>query len=478
MMNFDIKKSFRNKNFKYGGYATAVTAVVLAILLIVNLVAGRLDLKFDLTKDKMFSLSETTNKILADLKSDVKVYALYQSGNENLSVREILDKYKSGSRRISVEYKDPVLYPQFANKYSTNNQEVGTGYVIVESGSKFKTISEYDMVNYNYSDPSNPQAESLAIEQRLTSAIMYVTSEENPVINVLEGHNEAAVSPELQQVFDNQNYTTKSLSLLTGDTKLELESTLLVIAPKKDISNDETTKIKDFLAKGGRAIFLMDITNTEMPNFNSVLAAYGLGLQKAIVVEGDQQHSAQLPIYLLPDMQSHEIVSPLISNNFPVVIPVAQGIELLKLKKQSTTIETFLTTTKDSWGKTNLDATTFEKETGDIGGPFNLAVAVTDKIDPADPDKVAKLVVIGSANFTNSQFISLSNGANSDLVMNSINWLQDKEDSITVSPKSLTSEYLTINTLQQLVYSGVVVILIPLGIMIAGLVVWSRRKHR
>jgi ABC-type uncharacterized transport system involved in gliding motility auxiliary subunit len=244
------------------------------------------------------------------------------------------------------------------------------------------------------------------------------------------------------------------------------------MSPKKDISTDEADKIKSFLAGGGRTIFLMDLTPTDMPNFQSVLNSYGVALQKAIVVEGDPSYSANNPIYLYPEMGSHEIMSPLKSGNLPVIIPLAQGIETLSLKKASVTITPLLTTSKNSWGKTNLEATKADKEPGDLTGPFNVAVAISD----TGGTKESRLVVIANSAFMTGQFAGI--GGNIDFFTNSVNWLQDVKENISIAPKSLNTGYLNINSLQQLLFSGIVVIVIPLVIIVYGIMVWLRRRHQ
>ena len=132
-----------------------------------------------------------------------------------------------------------------------------------------------------------------------------------------------------------------------------------------------------------------------------------------------------------------------------------------------------LTTTAKSWGKKNLTSASTEKETGDIDGPFDVAVAITD----TQTAGTAKIVIFSSSGFLNSQISTVTNGGNLDLFMNSMNWVQDLKDNISITPKDLTSEGLKITQAQTLGYSGLVIIVIPAIVMIAGVVVWLRRRH-
>lgn len=472
-LKLNIKDSFKRRSFQKGGFSLLLSIVVIAAVIAVNLAAGKLNLKYDLTKNKLYSLSDQTYKVLGALKDNVDIYVFSESGKEDPTTSAIINKYKAGSKKINVEYKDPVKYPQFAKQFSQNGTDVSSGSIVVKSGSKFKLISSNDLVNYSYDPSGQPTADSLAVEQMVTGGIINVTSKETQTIETLTGHQEMELTAAVTKQLQTENYTVKSVNLLLKDAKLDPNSTLLIVSPQRDLAAEEASTIKDFLSKGGRAVFLMDITQNDLPNFQSVLGNYGVGLKKAVVVEGDPNASTQNPIYLVPSMESQEITDAIKSNNTPVIIPLAQIIETNNLKKDVTTVEPLLTTSKNSWGKVNLQAATINKESGDLTGPFNVAVAVTQKAQSTG-GKDTKLVVVSSARFINEQFAG--SGANMDFFMNSVNWLQDKKDAISIRPKSLEDGKITMNGLQQLAFSGLVVIVIPAAVAIWGITVWNRRR--
>ncbi len=229
MKKLNIRKSFKGNKFKYGSLSTVVTAVFLSILILLNLIVGKFNLNKDLTSNKMFSLSEQTTKILAGLKQDVKIYGFYETGQENLSVTTLLKQYKSSSKNITVEYKDPSKYPQIADKYSTDDVKVQVGFLVVESGAKYKVINPEDFVNYNYDDPTSPTAESLAVEQSITSSILNVTSVKAITIHTLEGHSEDQLSSDIQKQLELENYKIVPINLAVKDAKFEEGSVLLVV---------------------------------------------------------------------------------------------------------------------------------------------------------------------------------------------------------------------------------------------------------
>jgi ABC-2 type transport system permease protein len=215
------------------------------------------------------------------------------------------------------------------------------------------------------------------------------------------------------------------------------------------------------------------------PNINSLLNTYGVAVKKAIVVEGDQKniYNTRNPLFLIPRMNNEIIMKSLISEKLNVLIPVAQPIDILKLKRQTLDIIPLLTTTDKAWGKINIETNSLYKENRDLSGPFNVAVALGDGKNLDDLSKNAKMVIVGSSLFLDSQIISDSNDANLDFFMNCLGWLQDKQQNLYIRPKNLLASNLNINGYQQLFYSCIVIIAFPLIIFILGVIIWMRRRN-
>lgn len=477
--NFSLNKirdSFKDKKFKYGGYATLMTAVVLAILVVINLVVDQIAFKVDLTENQIFSLSDQTKQLLRNLDQPINIIGLYETGEENVLFDEILQKYRAESKYINIDYVDPVKNPTFSSKYTKDGETLREGSYIVESGDRFKVIDNYDLINYRSTQYGQWYAESLAVEQQMTSAIHYVTAEELPTIYLVTGHLEDSLPYDLRKQMELENYEIKELSLLTEEKVPEDADILMFIAPKRDMTEDEAEKVKQYLENQGRAVFLMELVENELPNFDAVLKGYGVALNRALTVEGDTSRYWQSPAWLFPNLESHDITSPMRTNNMQVLTVGAQGVEILDVKKRTLEVQPLLTTSDNSWGKVDLTFKSIQKEEGDISGPFNIAVSINDKIwnEKTAEYEGAKLVVMGDAEFLNPQFASIGNA---DFVLNTLNWLKDEHESISIRPKSIVSKYLNINTFQILLFSGIVVILIPLIILGSGFVVWLRRRH-
>lgn len=469
-----MRESFQNKKFKHGGYATMMTAVVLGLLILVNLLVDQVPLKADLTKNRLYSLSDQTYQVLDNLEQQVVIYGVAETGRENRLVDEILQKYSNRSKKVTLEYVDPYRNPGFFRQFTDDGGNISEGSYIVTSGNKYRVINRYDLYNYSYENPFQPQVTSLAVEERITGAILYVTAEKTPVIYSLTGHAENGLPYEIREKLHHENYELKELNILTagevpGDTDV-----LLMVSPKRDFTADEEEKIRDYLAGGGRALFILDMYAAELENIQSLLGSYGAALRPLVVVEGDGNHHAGNQVWLFPRMENHEILKPLNADQIPVLIPGAQSLEILPVKRRTLELTPLLLSSERSWGKTGLEINTLEKEAGDVDGPLTIALTVVDH--PGSGEKETRIVLVANSAFLNRQFINAIPG-NTDFFFNSLNWLQDRQEVISIRPKTLLTMRLRITGFQSLLLSGVTVLLIPLGVLGTGLFVWLRRRH-
>jgi ABC-type uncharacterized transport system involved in gliding motility auxiliary subunit len=481
-----IIESLSTRKLRFGGYATLLIVGALAVVLVINVLVGQIPGKLDLTKNKIYSLSEETYKLLDSLSTDVTVTTVGKLGSEDPTVKTILGKYAAHNRHEKLQTMDPDLNPGWTKQYDTTGQGLGAGTLVVAAGKKFKTIGVYDMYNYDTSnyDPANPNSQpqltSLSVEQRVTSAVQYVTADRNVTAYVLNGHGELTLaSLGMNNAVSNENYEVKELNLLTAASVPADANIVLVLAPKKDLAPEDADKLRTWLAGGGRMVVLVDVitAGSQLPNLAGLLKTYGVEVQSLVVIEGDKNKvAAQNPLFVIPSLEYHDIVSPLRTNNYDVVLIGAQAVQTLELKKRTLKIEPLLTSSAQSFGKHDIaNAKSVQKEAGDVPGPFTLAVAITDPA-PTPGGTDTKLVVVGDVKFLQQGLPSQVPG-NGDFFMNSLGWLKGQKESLTIRPKNVQQMRLSISNLWALLFSGIVVIILPLLILGSGFIVWMRRRH-
>ncbi len=471
-----IKASFTSRKFRGGAYATAVSSIVIIMVLLVNLFVTELDLKIDVSKEGMYTLTDTTRDYVKGIKDNITIYYMAQTGSEDKTFTEIIDKYANLSDKIKVEYKDPVLYPNFASQYTDESVSANSVIVVNNANKRAKYVDNYDMyqteMDYNTYQPS---VTGIDVEGQITSALQYVTTEDLPVMYMVQGHGETAVGNTLAASLAKVNVTTKDLSTLTVESIPEDCSILFINGPQNDYTEDEVTMIKDYLAKGGDAIVLADYAAESLDNFSSLMNYYGISFVNGIVLESEQgYYMGQYVNNLVPSIKSHDITSSLISEKASIVAPSAIGIQSLDTKRSTTQIEPLISTSDSAYSKIDVQSSTVEKQDGDIDGPFNLGVVITENYNGVE----SKLVVLGSTLMADEQMMAYPSIGNLDLMLNTVNFVSDKESNLAIRTRSVTQQYLTMNAAQVNFWAIVIVVIIPVFVLAFGGYICIRRRKK
>ncbi len=465
-----MKKFFTDKKIRYGTFSTVITLVFIAVLIVINLIIGEIDHKFDFTSEDTYSISEKTQTVLDGLDEDITIYTLFKTGSSDniiTRVQQVLDKYAQNPH-IKVENKDIYLYPDFVKNYTTEDKGVGVNSLIVTNGKLYKVIN-YD----EYFDTSG----TFNVESCVTGAINYVGLEGSSTVYAVTGHGEN--EPEKFTNFVKQaelaNYDFKTIDLLKNNIPEDC-AVLLITSCYRDYSADEVQKIKDYLTADGRLMCVVsDINKADHPNLISILNAYGVDIGKDYILESEPANYMQLPFEVMAQETDHSINDSLKESNYKVLAYGTNDISVLELKKQGLEIEDVLTSSPTSYLKAEGNKS-YNFEQGDRQGPFTIAAAVTDSTY-TDKSHVTKVMVIGCFYMLDSQVDAVVNGGNTTLLVNSLNWLNDREDSIYIKPKSLAGENIIIDAGTANKIKIVAWGVIPGVIFLVGLVVCLRRRN-
>ena len=431
--------------------------------------------EIDISSQKLYSIGDETKKMLKDLEKDVTIYQIAQSGSEDENIANLLKKYEDESKHIKVEQKDPVVNPKFVSQYTSD--DLSANSLIVVCGDRNKVIDYNNMyeTSMDYQTYSS-QTTGFDGEGQITSAIGYVTSENLPVLYTVEGHGEKDMDSSVKEDIEKANMDIKSLNLLTEGSVPDDADCLFIDSPSTDFSSDEKDAIIEYLENGGKAMIFSDYTTEDMPNFDAILENYGVQRVDGVVFEGDNQHYAmQMPYYLVPTINSTDASSETASAGYYVLVPYAQGIKQLEDVRDTVKIESILTTSDQAYSKTDLNSNTIEKEDGDVEGPFDLGVSITESLDD---DKETQIVYYSTSNLMDSQTNQMVSGGNEKLIMESLKWMTDTEESASVSipSKSLEVSYLTITDYDAAFWKICTIALIPGIFLVIGFVVWIKRR--
>ncbi|MBQ8562548.1 MAG: Gldg family protein, partial [Firmicutes bacterium] len=344
--------------------------------------------------------------------------------------------------------------------------------------------------SYEYTeDGGYAMSTSFNGEGALTSAIHYVISEEETLLYLLEGHGEQELSSGFREFIEDANISMDNLNLLTeGGVPADCDC-LVVNGPSVDVSRAEAEILGEYLEDGGRMLLMTACLEEELPNLAGVMKEYGVSQTKGMIVEGNRNYCIQsYANYLLPEVLNHEITEPLVSSGYLVLVPLAQGLKIDEeaAGETGTEISVLLQTSSDAYSKVSwANAETAEASAGDIvteeGFPLGVAISRQQTEDGetdggARDGQETRIVWCTSTYLGNDQMNESVSGANYDLLMNSLNWICQMEDSITIHAKSLSETYLTLTAAQTLRWSVVLVVLVPLAFIVAGIVMWRKRR--
>ncbi len=471
-----IKASFTSKKFKGGAYSTIISVVVIAIVLLVNIFVTKLDLKVDVSTESMYTMTNETKDYVKTIKDDITIYYLVKSGNEDETFTEIVNKYGELSDHISVVYKDPVQYPKFASQYVEDKVNENSVIVVNETNKRAKYVDNAEMVKTDIDYQTyQPKVTAIDVEGQITSALQYVTTENLPVMYMVEGHGETALSDIMASSLVKANVTTEKLATLTTKDIPEDCSVLLINAPQTDYSEAEIAMIKDYLKNGGDAIILVDYAAEGLKNFNSLMNYYGIEFVNGIVLEKDQgYYMGQYVTDIVPTLNGHDITSSIKADNASVVTPYAVGIKQMDSPRSTVKIEPLMTSSGSSYSKVDVNSNVVEKEDADIDGPFPIAVAVTENYNNVE----TKLVVYGSSFFIDQEILSYASLGNLNLFINSINFVADKKDTLAIKDRSVEQQFLVINAAQTNFWSAIVIIVIPVLVLAFGGFLCLRRRKK
>ena len=497
-------KKVRNKRaLMKGSYSLIISAVVIAIVIVINLLVGQIPTKYtnlDVTASQVYDLSDTTLNMLSGVTDSVTINILVESGNEDSTtnmVKELANRYASENSNISVVMVDPGKNPTFISTYTSAS--LSSNSMIIVSDKRNTTISADDLFKYStdYGEFSASEYNSYSQyydlgdyqylfygESLITSAVDYVTTDSLPVIYSVTGHGETDLDDTYQGYITSEN-----MSLNPDDSSLNLTSStgipddcdiLLINCPTADITEAELTVLEDYYNAGGNVVLTTYWTyysQEAMPNLTAFAKLAGIESIDGIILEGDSNYFSQYTNYLMPEVSSDGPMALLESSNINPLMPNSHGLE--SVSDTEATVYSLLTTSSSSYVKTNFDTESSDPvtdyEEGDVMGPVDVAEASETT---NEDDSTSRFAWFASPYITDSSADQSSSYANSSVFTSTLEWMVGKSTSISIVGKDMSATTTTLDEGTISVWTLVLVVLVPVAFLVIGFVRWiSRRKH-
>ncbi len=380
---------FRQPRFRHGRLSALLMAIFVAACVLINVGVKVLEdtygWKIDMSFNGYATTSENTRQAMQTLDKDVELYLLYQSGQEDTQLKEILERYPLLSSHITVLPTDIVKNPGILTRFQGDVETGLTADMVIvncPSTGRYEVLGYSDFLSQGYNtDTGEFELEGLAYEKQLTQSVLRVSSDHMTTIGILQGHGELDEDglSALITLLKNNRYNVQTVNLLSGDT-LEEVDLLIFAAPQKDLSDGETEQIKVFAQEGGSLFVMRDYTDPidSMPNYMALLKSYGVVPLPGVVVAGAQDTDTyyEEQIQLLPYMESLDITMPLTTTGMDVLLmPAACAFETPGEATESLSVGTVLKTGPNAYVRDVSDGSaSIDRQPGDVQGELTVAL--------------------------------------------------------------------------------------------------------
>ena len=468
------QKTARLSQWQKYGFIVFTIASLLTLLVGVNYLSYRYNVRWDITKAKQHTLAESTTTIINDLKQEVRIVAFYV-GIPPMYLADLFKEYERRSEgRIKTEIIDPIVQigyaAQFGSVISGKERKV-----IVLSGSERKDI---DFTN----QPLR--------EEQLTNAIIQVARDKR-IVYFLTGHGEYDVFDEgdnglsiLKRILNANNVEIKTVMLGIKEGIPDDCDVLIIAGPRNPLTEEEEEIIKVYLEKGGNAFFLIENTpittpdkplteeeKRKNPSLNSILKHWGIKIADDIVVDLSNHIGKDAGC---PATRNYMPLKAIVRNLDYTFYIRPRSISILDDQRNSIKVAPLVLTASEenSWGETDKTLRVQFDEGVDRPGPVPIAFVIWE---PKEKDKSSdtRIVVFTDTDFLSNTFIDKY--SNAEMGLNVISWLSDLDYRIFIDPKEVKVERLDLTSKQKRMVA-VVLFVMPILIATGGIMAWLKQK--
>lgn len=464
-----------------------LVAIIIAAYILINWGVEQLDIQdVDFTADKIYSITQPTKDKLTNLDKEVKITLINMS--MYTSVIDLANQYANLNENIKVEQIDDIsIRPDLESEYGLTSSD---SVLLFESNGKEKIVETYDLVTYD----SSTYATIDKTEEAITNAILDVTVENRPKIYFLTGHSKYTETglATFQTAISEEANDVENLDIL-ANTKMPDDCDVLVITTlSEDLTDLERDEIIKYIKNGGEILLLQDpgITvkeNYNLPNFQKVLDEYGITIENGIILEGDTERMIQgAPNFIINDVTTDSAITKNAGMNISACFINAGRIEFEtpeKMEELGADVEYLTAASSDAFYRTDLSVTSASKTDSDEDMTSSTTGAIITK--KIDDEKESKLVVFSNAVFATDTKIQVSTGYyiyainlynNKDILLNSISYLTEREDNITIRKNVEITTYTVTEQQHRVILT--IIFAVPIAIIILGIVVWQVRRRK
>jgi len=463
--------------------------VCFALVCAVDAAEDKYGLRSDFSFNAITTHSETTEKVLASLTTPVHVYALFSAGSEDLQLIELLNRYQTASDKFTWSQENLVRNPLLSQLVSSEltDAEVSSDCLIVrcEKTGRMRVLSGNDYVQYAYNTETGVyEAAGWTYEKSISEALLYVTSEKLPLLQILTGHDEldADEAAVMEDKLQSANYQLARINLGLGDVP-DPASPLLILSPRMDLTARELSTLYDFARLGGSFFITIDFDDPDqLPNFFSLYREYGFRPLPGILVadENDKQSYYYNNSQLLPQMLPGDVTNVLYANDYTHIVMVgARALEMPPAEEDSSLLMSVCLQSGDTAYIRDFDETmpnsqiSAIRQENDLTGQFALALSADRAF--SDGTRSRAFIIGSSAIFTDGTGYMYSNTYAGELMLHAVQYLGGEEPiDLDIIARDAVRPQLRYG---DVTVPALLLTLAPLMVLVSALAVLRPRKH-
>ncbi len=476
------------KNYLVDTSKTLILILVIILILFgINILVINMDLlPLDFTQEGLYSLSDESKDRIKTIEKEVNIYFI--GYDESYAILDLVKQYGNINEKINVEVVTSTSRPDLVQKYAI---EDGTQGIIVESGEKFKVLTEYDLYTYDY---TTGQSINIA-EEVFTSSIVSVVTEDVPNVYFLDGYSEMTLDQNLYLLgvyLSNEIVEVNTVNTLSEGSIPEDCDVLVITTPNKDFEDITVTAIENYINLGGNILWMNSAVvyeEQQYENVDKVLAMYGIDpFDIGLIRETDSSNMVSgSPDIIFPTINYSEV-----TKNTPEVIFVNAtkiNINEEKMTELSVVKSDILTTSESAYFRTNIEISDDNAVDGEETGMFTVAAEMTKTITEENTEEgisgvESKLIIFGEQYFVsdltimqNSQYPAIQLSYNKNIILDSIAYLGEREEDIEARKSTGTVTIYSPSETQDTIIK-IIIFAMPVLIIVIGIVVWQVRRRK
>lgn len=451
--------------------------------------------RFDLTRQRKFSLSAETLSYVKNLQRPVHIVVTVADDNDNPEVRGLLDEYAYASASnpagpITKEYIDVYQNRRRAEELGIDQ----SGLIVLISGDRRRSLPLDEL--YRIKDK---QREAFQGEQALTAALLDVSNPVRQKIYFLVGHGELQPTETdgarglsiLREQLRARNFEVDTLDLSSAN-RIPADASLLVIAspqPQSAYTRAEQELLRQYLStRAGRLILLLPPGQTaDRLGLADLLFDWGVLVDDDVILDVGPDNFTDDFDLIIRAFEPHPITQTLINYQMPLRIGQARSVrpDPGRSAASGLSVVPVAATSKTAWGETSYRRPPFARDASDIRPIPGMkpeerlgVIVASERVSIRDnlPFSVpgGRLVVFGTGDLVSNQRIA--NNGNLPAFLGAVNWSVDRDRQLSIPPRPIERFQLALSAaeFQRLRYA--LLLGLPGATLLLGLLVyWSRR---